>query len=109
MNTNKIIALLTLIVLQFSGLASYADSMTGGGGGLSAPVANSSLATMANNTVKGNVSGITATPSDLNTTQLTTLIVPATDLLSGAAPALTDGRFYVGKTGAAIQLSLIHI
>jgi len=50
-------------------------------------VTNSMLATVGNNTVKGNVSGSTATPTDLTATQLTTLVNEVTTTLSGAVPA----------------------
>lgn len=54
-------------------------------------VTNSQLATVANNTVKGNVSGSSANPSDLTATQLTTLVNLFTSSLSGAAPASGGG------------------
>ena len=54
-------------------------------------VTNAKMADMANSTVKGNVSGSTAAPSDLTATQLTTLINPFTTSLSGAAPASGGG------------------
>ena len=54
-------------------------------------VTNAKLATMANNTVKGNVSGSTANPSDLTATELTTLVNTFTSTLSGAAPASGGG------------------
>lgn len=66
-------------------------------------ITNSYLATMADQTVKGNISGGSAVPSDLTKTQLTTLINPATDLLSGGVPATSTGKILVGKTGAPIQ------
>lgn len=52
---------------------------------------NSRLANVNNNTVKGNVSGTSAAPSDLTKTQLTTLINTFTSSLSGAAPASGGG------------------
>lgn len=48
-------------------------------------------AAIANNTVLGNVSGSTATPVALNTTQLTTLVNVFTSGLSGAVPASAGG------------------
>lgn len=50
-----------------------------------------SQAPIANNTVLGNVSGITAIPTALSQTQLTTLINIFTATLSGAAPASGGG------------------
>lgn len=43
-----------------------------------AAVSNQKMATMANNTVKGNISGSTATPSDLTGTQLSTILTSST-------------------------------
>jgi hypothetical protein len=54
-------------------------------------VSNAKMATMVNNTVKGNVSGSTAAPSDLTTTQLTALVNTFSSTLSGAAPASGGG------------------
>jgi hypothetical protein len=54
-------------------------------------VSLTSLATVANNTVIGNVSGSTAAPIALSNTQATTLINPFTSSLSGAVPASGGG------------------
>jgi hypothetical protein len=54
-------------------------------------ITNAKLANMANNTVKGNVAGISAAPTDLTATQLTTLVNVFTSSLSGAAPASGGG------------------
>lgn len=58
---------------------------------ISGNIVNSQLATMGNNTVLGNVSGITTTPTALTTTQLTTLINAFTSSLSGAVPPSGGG------------------
>lgn len=54
-------------------------------------ITNAQLNTMASDTVKGNVTGGSAVPTDLTQTQLTTLINPVTSSLSGAAPASGGG------------------
>jgi hypothetical protein len=54
-------------------------------------VTNAKMATMANSTVKGNVSGSDASPSDLTATQLTALVNVFTNDLSGTAPASGGG------------------
>lgn len=51
----------------------------------------SQIQNIANNTVLGNVSGISAAPAALTPTQLTTLINSFTSSLSGAAPASGGG------------------
>lgn len=51
----------------------------------------SQLPSISNNTVLGNVSGSSGTPSALTQTQLTTLINPFTSSLSGAVPASGGG------------------
>ena len=58
---------------------------------LSGQVSLGQLPSIANNTVLGNVSGITAVPSALTQTQLTALINSFTSSLSGAAPASGGG------------------
>lgn len=62
----------------------------------SGTLANSRLATMANNTIKGNVSGSTASPSDLTGTQVTTIL----DLFSTTTTTkgLVPGSNNVGAT-----------
>lgn len=65
-------------------------------------VTNAKMANMADQTVKGNVSGGSAAPSDLSKTQLTTLINTATDSLSGALPALTSAQIPVGQSGTVL-------
>lgn len=54
-------------------------------------VTNAKMSNMGDQTVKGNVSGGVAAPSDLSKTQLTTLINLFTDSLSGAVPASGGG------------------
>lgn len=53
-------------------------------------VTNAKMANMADLTVKGNVSGGSAAPSDLSRTQLTALINLATSVLPGAVPTPTS-------------------
>jgi hypothetical protein len=62
----------------------------------SGTLANSRLATMANNTIKGNVSGSTASPSDLTGTQVTAIL----DLFSTTTTTkgLVPGSNSVGST-----------
>jgi hypothetical protein len=64
--------------------------------GWTGTLANSRLATMANNTIKGNVSGSTASPSDLTGTQVTTIL----DLFSTTTTTkgLVPGGNNVGAT-----------
>lgn len=77
-----------VVTVNAKGLTTAASTVT-----VAAPtnISNSQLATMANNTVKGNVSGGTTIPSDLNTTQLTTLVNQFTSSLSGAVPGSGGG------------------
>jgi len=60
-----------------------------------AGITNAFLAVMANNTVKGNVSGGSAVPTDLTTAQLTALVQAFTSVLSGAVPASGGGTVNV--------------
>lgn len=60
-----------------------------------------SLANIGTNTVLGSIAG--GAPAALTKVQLTTLVNPATDLLSGGIPALTDAQIIVGKTGSNAQ------
>lgn len=61
------------------------------GGGLSGSYPNPSLAPIAANTVLGNATGSSATPTALSTTSLTTLVNAFTPTLSGAAPLSGGG------------------
>lgn len=60
-------------------------------GGITLTGTNFALATVANNTVLGNVSGGVAVPLALNDIALTALIQPFSSTLSGAAPASGGG------------------
>lgn len=57
----------------------------------SALISNANLATMSNNTIKGNVSGITAVPSDLTATQATSILNVFSSGLKGLVPASGGG------------------
>ncbi|MCK1459234.1 hypothetical protein IVB34_12800 [Bradyrhizobium sp. 2] len=64
-------------------------------------IANSELATMLNNTFKGNVSGSTAVPSDLTAAQMTAALPLVTTSAKGLAPTLpNDATKYLDGTGA---------
>jgi hypothetical protein len=54
-------------------------------------VANSNLALMVNNTIKGNVSGGSASPSDLSSAQVTAFLSSFTSSLQGVVPASGGG------------------
>lgn len=64
-------------------------------------VTNSELATMLNNTFKGNVSGSTAVPSDLTAAQVAAALPLVTTSAKGLAPTLpNDATKYLDGTGA---------
>ena len=79
-------------------------------------VTNSKFASMANNTVKGNVSGGSSAPSDLSVTQVKTLIGPFSSSTTGLVPASSgvgetskflkgDGSWGVPTVGAATSVA----
>ena len=79
-------------------------------------VSNSKFASMANNTVKGNVSGGSSAPSDLSVTQVKTLIGPFSSSTTGLVPASSgvgetskflkgDGSWGVPTVGAATSVA----
>jgi len=79
-------------------------------------VTNSKFASMANNTVKGNVSGGSSAPSDLSVTQVKTLIGPFSSSSTGLVPASSgvgetskflkgDGSWGVPTVGAATSVA----
>jgi hypothetical protein len=66
------------------------------------PVANAELATMLNNTIKGNVAGSTTTPSDLTSTQVTAMLNAmvgdsGSGGTKGLVPAPAAGDYAAGK------------
>lgn len=63
----------------------------------SAAITNANLATMANNTIKGNISGVGATPSDLTGAQVATI--------SGAITALTGDVTASGPGSSAATVN----
>ncbi len=63
-----------LVIYAAGAWTLFAGSGGGGGGGLSAPVANSSLANMANATIKGRTSAGSGAPEDLSGAQATALL-----------------------------------
>lgn len=79
-------------------------------------VTNSKFASMANNTIKGNVSGGTAAPTDLTVTQVKTLIGPFSTSTTGLVPASSgsgesskflkgDGTWGTPTVGAATSVA----
>lgn len=79
-------------------------------------VTNSKFASMANNTIKGNVSGGSSAPSDLSVTQVKTLIGPFSSSTTGLVPASSgvgetskflkgDGSWGVPTVGAATSVA----
>lgn len=82
--------------LQAAQAPAHTGDVTSSAGSLALTIANSAvtnakMANMANNTIKGNVSGSAAAPSDLSQTQVTAMINTFTSLLSGAVPASGGG------------------
>lgn len=63
-----------LVIYAAGAWTLFAGSGGGGGGGLSAPVANSSLANMANSTIKGRTSAGSGAPEDLTGAQATAFL-----------------------------------
>ena len=79
-------------------------------------VSNAKLATMVNNTIKGNVSGSTTTPSDLTVAQIRTFIGTFTTSVTGLVPAAStvgdtskflkgDGSWATPSLGAATSVA----
>lgn len=68
------IAAESALVIYAAGAWTLFAGSGGGGGGLSAPVANSSLANMATSTIKGRTSAGTGAPEDLTGAQATALL-----------------------------------
>lgn len=79
-------------------------------------VTNAKLATMVNNTIKGNVSGLTTTPSDLTVAQVRTFIGTFTTSVTGLVPAAStagdtskflkgDGSWATPSLGAATSVA----
>lgn len=103
----------TANVADIQGAANQALLVNNAGTALAfTAVPNAALATMAGSTVKGNVTGGSAVPTDLTATQLTTLINQFSSTLSGAAPASgggttkflrADGTWTSSVGGAAVS------
>lgn len=82
----------TANVADIQGAANQALLVNSAGTALAfTAVPNAALATMASNTIKGNVTGGSAVPTDVTATQLTALINAFSSSLSGATPASGGG------------------
>lgn len=62
-------------------------------------LSTTTLAPMANNTIKGNASGSTAVPTDLSATQVTSILDTATTVLKGLMPAADKALIENAKLG----------